>query len=154
MKNIMTHIPIAQMKNVIVPQPPKFNYEEELHEYNKKFNEYFEKTRAYKYNVILHFTNLWLKAYNINIKNLLQFKNIKKSLLLSNKNHNTQILKQYKEEVCNLLKIEHLKKDMHQDDYIIKFMKNILAKIDYMLTGKNTECLFIMERKVKTSFNA
>ena len=119
-------------------------------EYTKKFQEYTEQLKKHKYNVLLKFLNLWLIKYNITLKKIIDFKNIKKNKVLADQSHNNELLKKYSDELYvffNVSEEDRLKDCENINDTIIKLIKILLNKIDYRLIEDNKFNLTIIIKK-------
>lgn len=131
--------------NTDFPKPPVYDDKETVIAFTRRFTEYLDQVTKIKYNVILDFINIWLQEYNIKIRRLIDFKQIKRSVIMDNKKHNRKILKLYTSKIYKYFKIDDstfdtIDTDDIDEDEIIILLKHILSKIDYaLLKRKNDE---------------
>lgn len=131
------------IEKIELPLVPIYDGKESIVQYERKFNEYLDALIKIKYNIILKFLNLWLDKYQIKLRRIIDFKNINKNKILSDKKFNKKILKMYSEQIYEYFNIseqsfENVDSDEIEEDDIIQFLKRILSKINYGIYKK--EC--------------
>lgn len=127
-----------------LPIIPVYDGKESIIDYQRKFNDYLDSLVKIKYNIILKFLNIWLGKYEIQLKRIIDFKNLSKLRITSDKKHNKNVLKKYSDEIYKYFNIneqsyDNVDSDELEEDDIILFLKRVLSKINYGI--------FVKERK-------
>lgn len=111
---------------------------------NQSFTQYVTKVEKFKlqflkdkYQLLLDFLNDWLKYdEECKLKSLTEFKNIQKSDLLNDNNHNQKIIRDYNVKIEQFFNIKY-KADNKQD--IIYLVTRMLTSINYKFIFKDLD---------------
>jgi hypothetical protein len=122
--------------------PPKFNDGDSVIDFMAQIKDYEIKRKKYCYNIILDFVNLWLVPYKIVLKSLLDFKNIRETVIMKDNKHNKRMIKKHSSIIKTQLDIKNAEPfdDCDTDDVpeheIIVFISLILKKIEYSISRR------------------
>ena len=137
-----------------IPVIPNYEHNMSIYDYNQQIEQFKLAFFNDKYNLILKFINVWLDSdETYKLKTLREFKNISKSYLLRNLEHNKEILRKYSKEIkeklnlkCNINYTDNDKIKI-KDGYILYFISRALNKIDYKFSIKKTNYYSIINKR-------
>lgn len=125
--------------NFLKKKDEDYNYLKSISFQTKKYN--YEAQKMFinkikkKYEYILLFINLVIKPENKKINKLTDFKKINKNIILKNNINNVRLLKKYYPSFLPIFNLNKINIDKIDNKYIIKFIKQCLKNINYILVG-------------------